>query len=346
MACTYPADSEEIAVATSILQAFSTGTRVIGFWGSNPASGFSEYSGVYTAGLFGLLTVVADWNSNLSLLSGMDTNLTVALAAYQQRRDCSLPALDATKVYLAMQVVDSGDSPAYWQYQQYKVWDDPGRGSVPIGWGVGWGVAELAPAIAEHFIEAATPRDYLLGAMSGAAYVAPYRQLMAQTPRPGSAWAGYTNLTDTVMARLGASQTLLYTDAWTYFNRSVQDPVSRRFGTQTCEAGGTNMLVLGMGRDDGVAAPDNNYRLPPPPSCARPGTIVSHVMTRWNTSWTQMSREEGVAWLVRDIQQQVASCSPLQAPLTAPGADELIRRNPLPCPVPTSSFPFPHLSLP
>lgn len=63
--------------------------------------------------------------------------LQVAIAAYRRRvapqmscvkgrkrrKTCLSPTVNASKVYLSVGVVESGDAPAYWQNRQYQVGD-------------------------------------------------------------------------------------------------------------------------------------------------------------------------------------------------------------------------------
>ena len=126
-------------------------------------------------GRFGKVSTVADWSTNLSYLSAMKAAaamLESAVASYRGRTATALAAeqaavrYNASKVYLSIGVVESGDAPAYWQYRQWQVWNDTARGSLPISWGTGKGIFELAPAIALYFVEEASGRDYLYGAIS------------------------------------------------------------------------------------------------------------------------------------------------------------------------------------
>ena len=133
-------DAQELAVAERVLQTVPANTPVLGFWGSNPTSGLDEYTGVGLAGSYGVLTVVCDWATNLSLLSGVLVNLTAVIGAYRARLAPPAPLPprpDPTKVYLSMHVVESGDSPSYWLTRQYQVWNATlTRPPLPIAWGM------------------------------------------------------------------------------------------------------------------------------------------------------------------------------------------------------------------
>eukprot|EP00051_Salpingoeca_urceolata_P020888 m.319128 g.319128 ORF g.319128 m.319128 type:complete len:366 (+) comp19702_c0_seq1:1103-2200(+) len=300
------AAADDMAMANAVLEAAPVGTVMLGFWGSNAASGLSEYDGVGLAGRHGIYTVCCALATNLSLLSGLIVDLVGAIAAYRLRVQCAPDVTyNASKVYVAMQVVESGDAPGYWQYRQYKVWADPKRGTLPVGWAMGCGLAELAPAIALYFFNSATEQDYLYAGLSGVAYVHPYRQFNNATSNVTAAWDHYLNLTNAALDRLNCSTMVSYTDAFKPFVRATQDAVTRRLlsGAPRCDT-----LVLGMGRDGLVEVPSNNYRIQVPMPAA-PGhnrsALVSHVMTRWPLNFTDLSQPERNAWLAADLRAQV-----------------------------------------
>eukprot|EP01052_Picozoa_sp_SAG31_P015808 SAG31_NODE_1026_length_10277_cov_105.479466_3_plen_403_part_00 len=172
------ADGDDgVQLMTDILARSGEGT-VVGFIGGGPIedpNAFNEYSGVALMGQYGKLTTVADWSTNLSYLSAMKAAaalLESAITSYRSRTAAALAReresvpLNYSKVYLSIGVVESGDAPVYWQDRQWKVWNDTARGALPISWGTGKGIFELAPAIALYFIEEATGNDYLYGAIS------------------------------------------------------------------------------------------------------------------------------------------------------------------------------------
>ena len=168
---------EGLQLMTDILAQSAEGT-VVGFVAGGPAedpNAFTEYSGVALMGQYGKLTTAADWSTNLSYLAAMKAAaamLESAVASYRGRTAAALATeqaavrYNASKVYLSIGVVESGDAPAYWQYRQWQVWNDTARGSLPISWGTGKGIFELAPAIALYFVEEASGSDYLYGAIS------------------------------------------------------------------------------------------------------------------------------------------------------------------------------------
>lgn len=307
------ADPEELAVAEEIMGRAPPNTPLIGFFGSSPVSGLDEYTGVGLAGQLGILPVVCDWATNLSLLGGLPVDLPATIRRYRARLPPPSAAVRSSSpvsgsgsptVYLSMQVVESGDSPSYWLTRQYQVWNDTARGRVPIGWGMGYSLLELMPAVAAYFFEQASPQDYVYLSISGTAYTHPYRGLFNRTQDPEQAWQAYLQLTTQALARLQCSQLGLYTNAFDVpFVRSRMDAVTARV------AAGTNAsaIMLGMGRDTGIGLRTGNYRLGP--------AYVGHIQTRWDTAYSSKTPAEEEAWLVAEIRAQVAAaCAPPNPP--------------------------------
>ena len=292
---------QEMAFLRDLLAKTPSGIPVLGFWFSGEDRGVDEYAGVGLAGEFGKITVVCDWATNLSLLSGVRADLERAVRAYQQRVDRTPPTLEPGKIYIAYDIVESGDSPSYVETRQPEVWKDPKRGSLPINWSLGPAVLDLAPPVAEYYYETATPKDYLYMSISGAGYCHPYRNLMRLSPAPEAAWTAYLDRTAQYLRRMGCQEIGLYTDAWKPYDRQAQDPVTLRF---LLGIPGVKMLVLGMGRDEGMNATNGNYLLGQSPA------LVSHILTRWPTDYISKTREENIQWLVDDIRAQTPAPRP------------------------------------
>jgi hypothetical protein len=293
--------ADELAVFEELLRVSPENIPMVGFITSGPDAGLTEYGGVGLAGEYGKFSVVCDFMSNSSLLSGVPTDLAGALQSYWSRTRRPAPELDPTKVYLAICIVESGDAPGYWQSRQYQVWEDPMQGRVPINWSVGPAVYELLPPVFAYFVERASPLDHFYTAISGAGYVHPYRGFLDASAAPEAAWNRYLELTAQSMALLGSPELGLYTDAWRPFDRELQDPTTRRFAEGVP---GLEMLLMGMGRDEGFDERSATYVLPPK------DVVVSHVLTRWPHDHHALSRDENIAWLVEDIRDQTPADRP------------------------------------
>ena len=292
---------EETAFLKRLLAATPVNIPVTGFWYSGVDPGINEYAGVGLAGEYGKFTVCCDYASNLSILSGIEADLDGAVARYRARLKPPGKTLDKHKVYLCIDIVESGDAASYLQNRQFEVWADPKRGEIPINWSMGAGAFEMEPPIAEYYFDQATPNDYIYMALSGAGYCHPYRAMMSKTPGPEQAWDEYIQLTGTWMRQMGCHEIGLYTNAWKPFDRARHDAVTKRFADGIP---GLSALVLGMGRDEGMNALNGNYVL------GERHVAVSHVLTRWPLDYATKTREENVAWLVQDIREQTPAGRP------------------------------------
>lgn len=292
----------EVLFVEDLLSRAPVNIPVLGFWYSGVDPGLNEYVGVGLASEYGKFTVVSDFIANLSLFSGVPVDLEKAVSDYRRRLDLpESPAEIEEKVYICYDIVESGDSPAYIQDRQLQEWGYEQRGQIPINWSQGPAILDLAPPIAEYFFETATPNDYLYTAISGAGYNHPYRYLNVKTPDPKAAWEGYIALTREAMQRMGCAELGLYTDSWRRFDREKNDPVTLRFIRGIPEL---DLLVLGMGRDEGMDATIGNYLLGPG------DTVISHILTRWPADYAGKSREEMIQWLVEEIQSQTPQTRP------------------------------------
>lgn len=288
-------------VLEEVLKAAPVNVPVLGFWYSGADKGMDEYRGVGLAGEYGKLTVVCDWATNLSLLCGVPVDLAGAIAAYRTRELPSAPSLDAGKIYVCFDIVESGDAPSYLQGRQHEVWQDAKRGTVAVNWSMGPGIFELAPPVAAYYFEKASVNDYIYMAISGAAYVHPFRDFMGRVEDGDGAWNGYVGMTRAYLRQMQCGEVGLYTDAWRPYKRAAAEPVMNRFLNGIPEA---TQIILGMGRDEGMAPSRASYEM------GERRVLVSHILTRWPTDYARRSREENVAWLADDIRAQTPAERP------------------------------------
>ena len=128
------------------------GAIVRGFWWNGDGGGMDEEAGVALGSRFGKPTLVSDLITNLSVHSG------VPMPRLTQRPRPPAPPLDKSKVYLCFTMSD-GDNLCTWRGYFRRYFEDPARGTVPVGWGMGPGIIDLAPLWAKWYYDAATPND-------------------------------------------------------------------------------------------------------------------------------------------------------------------------------------------
>lgn len=296
-----PGHEEQRALLCRTLEAAPANIPVLGFWYSGVDEGLNEYTGLGLAGEYGKWTVVSDWCANLSLLAGVRAQCAEAVKAYERRLAHPAAPPGPKRVYVCVDVVESGDAPCYLQNRQYVVWRDPARGTIPINWSMAPAAFELMPSIAEYYYREATPNDRLYLSISGAAYTHPYRSFNGKTKRPESAWRAYLRETARAMRRMHSAEVGLYTDSWKPFDRAACDEITRRFAENLPAL---RTLVLGMGRDADRTADNGNYVLGQPP------VLITHILTRWPVDYASRTREQNVQWLVDELRANTPATRP------------------------------------
>lgn len=152
-----PRDPAENALLSKFLSSMGPGAVYLGWWGE-------EQSGVKAASAYGIATCASDFSSNLSVFGGTPRSVAV-------KGTPPMPPLQ-NKIYVAF-VVSDGDNLQYVEHHMRKMWDDPGRGSVPIGWTISPVTLDAMPGVLNYYYQTATPNDCLVSGPSGVGYTYP-----------------------------------------------------------------------------------------------------------------------------------------------------------------------------
>ncbi|MDX1932648.1 MAG: GxGYxYP family putative glycoside hydrolase [Capsulimonadales bacterium] len=169
----------EMAELRAWFAAMPLGAVVRGFWWHGDGVGLAEDEGVALGSRFGKVTLVSDLINNLSVHSGVRPERLL------QKERPKPPALDRTKVYLAFTMSD-GDNLCTWREYFRRYFNDPLRGTFPIGWGMGPTLIDLAPTWVRWYYEQATPNDEFICDVSGVAYIYPPSWATALKDRDGA----------------------------------------------------------------------------------------------------------------------------------------------------------------
>ena len=148
---------EERDLMDQIFASVERGTPYLGWFSG-------EFAGVRLASARGVYVLAADFLENASVHGGFR-------APIQPQEAADAPEL-ANKVYVTFTFAE-GDNVQYDQHRLRVLWDDPGRGSVPINWSVSPLLVDMAPLIISHYLQTATPNDLLVAGPSGAGYFYP-----------------------------------------------------------------------------------------------------------------------------------------------------------------------------
>ena len=173
----------ERSLMKRILKAFAPGTTHLGWYVNEPL-------GVRLTSQAALPMLASDYFSNLEVwtsIQNVGAGLAPALLEPPARPDipsgskaavmpnaAATPATPALppKVYLSFTISD-GDNLQYNQHRMAQLWQDPVRGTIPIGWTISPALVQVAPALAAYYTRTATPNDELLAGPSGAGYILP-----------------------------------------------------------------------------------------------------------------------------------------------------------------------------
>ena len=185
------AERAEIAKTFAQMPLFSV---VRGFWWHGDGMGLDETPGVALGSRYGKITTVSDYVANFSVTSG------IVLPKLTQKPQPPAPALDKTKVYVAITISD-GDNFAPWNGVFRSLFTDPLLGSFPVAFGMGPSLIDVAPHQAKWYYDHAAPNNEFLCDVSGAGYVYPADWAKALKNRPAQLQAFY-DLTQSYMDRL------------------------------------------------------------------------------------------------------------------------------------------------
>lgn len=154
-----PRKKDENIVIRKFLNDMKAGESIIlGWWDE-------ERSGIGIGVQYGISTIPADYYENATVYSGMPHLINYPVIPKK-------PKLE-NKIYLAVFLSD-GDNIQYCQHAMSQLWDNEGRGSVPINWTVSPGLPDIGPGLLNYYYKTATPNDFFASGPSGLGYALIY----------------------------------------------------------------------------------------------------------------------------------------------------------------------------
>jgi hypothetical protein len=186
-----PEDPAQAALFTSILKRAQPDTPYLGWFPQG-----HEMTGVTLCGQYASPVVAADFYINGSVFAGG------APAPISSRITHPPTPKVANKIYLTLTMVE-GDNAQYNQHRMRAIWDDEGRGAVPLNWSISAFLYDIGPAIFGYYQRTATANDLLMAGPSGAGYTYP-------AVWPAAALEGYTQRTGAYMRATGMDTLFAY----------------------------------------------------------------------------------------------------------------------------------------
>jgi GxGYxYP putative glycoside hydrolase C-terminal domain/GxGYxYP_N second domain/GxGYxYP third domain/GxGYxYP_N 1st domain len=127
-----------------------------------------EPGGVKLTSNAALPVLATDLSTNLEVWAGVSAPSSIA----QSNPIGPAGPIDSSRVYISFTISD-GDNLQYIQHRMLHLWQDPARGSFPLGWTISPVLSQAAPAMAAYFARSATADDELIAGPSGAGYMYP-----------------------------------------------------------------------------------------------------------------------------------------------------------------------------
>jgi hypothetical protein len=149
-----PQIAAESQLLNSFLSSMPAGSNYMGWWPD-------EGPGVERGSTYGIATIASDWATNLTVHSGMPRAVNVKPMPPK-------PALQ-NKIYVAF-ILSDGDNLQYVEHLMRKLWSNPDRGSVPIGWTLSPAMLDAMPGALNYYWQSSTNNDNLISGPSGYGY--------------------------------------------------------------------------------------------------------------------------------------------------------------------------------
>jgi hypothetical protein len=152
-----PKVAGESELLNSFLSSMPDGANVMGWWPE-------EQPGVERASTYGIATIASDYATNLTVHSGMPRTVTPKPIPPK-------PILQ-NKIYVGF-ILSDGDNLQYVEHLMRKLWNNPDRGAVPMGWTVSPAMLDAMPGALNYYWKTATDNDNLVSGPSGYGYAYP-----------------------------------------------------------------------------------------------------------------------------------------------------------------------------
>jgi hypothetical protein len=152
-----PKVAAESTLLNSFLSSMTAGACFMGWWPE-------EEPGVTRASSYGIATVASDYATNLTVHSGMPRTVTIKPMPAK-------PTLQ-NKLYVAF-ILSDGDNLQYVEHLMRKLWSNPDRGAVPIGWTLSPAMLDAMPGALNYYWQSSTTNDNLISGPSGYGYAYP-----------------------------------------------------------------------------------------------------------------------------------------------------------------------------
>lgn len=157
-----PRNTSERQVLDKFLQDLTPGRDIVLGWYAEERSGIGE------ATKYGLSTVPGDFFENASIYTSVKKDVKISPVPKR-------PKLE-NKVYATVYLSD-GDNIQYVQHAMAKIFEQSGRGKMPMNWTISPALADISPSMLNYYYRKATNNDCFVSGPSGLGYAMPYDEL-------------------------------------------------------------------------------------------------------------------------------------------------------------------------
>jgi hypothetical protein len=241
----------EMEFLEEVLAALPGNVPVMG-WPMHGTRGVEEYTAVRLLSEYGKWVPGTSFTCNGSVHSAVQPDAAVFQQQDSPAGDAEPFSLDNSKLYLSLNILDSGDAHWYWQHYQRRVWADPKRGEVPTGYGMNVTLVDALPVVAQWYYEHRAPRDSLFAFLYMNAPVYASRFVAEDQER---IWQEYIERLNEYRCRLDMAGVELYCGG--NGGPSATDELLQRF---TRGMSGLQFVLTDLGRHADTT-PDNAARV-------------------------------------------------------------------------------------
>jgi hypothetical protein len=271
-----PRNTSESSMLNRFLELMPSGANYMGWW---PEEG----SGIERLSYYGLTTIASDYCTNLTFHSGMPRTV-------EARPMPAKPELQ-NKIYVAF-ILSDGDNLQYVEHLMRKLWNNPDRGSVPIGWTVSPAMVDAMPGALNYYHQSSTDNDNLISGPSGYGYTYPNYWLRQQSHTNADALASYVAKTEEYNVKAG----IRVVTVWNTITGDISPAVGQAFADNA-----PTLLGLTAQNTGGVLSIYNS-KLPGKPLscnyCTDVEAMSSHISNA-SASWLVGSRQEPLFLIIQ-----------------------------------------------
>ena len=224
-----------------IFKSFAPGAVHLGWF-------INEPFGVRLTSKAGLPVLASDFYNNLEVWTSIQNthngqSLTpgpgqIPVSQANQINTHSSEQQNEPRAYVSFTMSD-GDNIQYNQHRMAQIWQDPVRGSIPLGWTISPVLMQAAPTMAAYYLRTATTNDELLAGPSGAGYMLPSLWPPEQLP-------GFLQLTGKLMKNMNLT-TLEVLDTGLFSLAFLNKDLQQRF-VEALKPSGLKGILSGGGQ--------------------------------------------------------------------------------------------------